>query len=451
MSDRFVDEAEEQRETSQLSEMADELSFQRFRVEVVEGADVGKSVISSADELSIGCAVGNDLVLSDGSVSRHHCVIVESPKGSWLRDQGSTNGIVIGGFKVGSVKLKAGATFRLGRTTLRFDSLDDAVSQPLSRTDRFADVLGRSAAMRRIFAMLPRVAAVDSTVLLEGETGTGKGLLASAIHDASPRHAAPYVVVDCAAMTPTLIESQLFGHKKGAYTGAHSDRSGAFEAARRGTLFLDEIGELPLEMQPKLLRVLEERVVTPLGTTRAIPIDVRIVAATNRDLREEVNRGTFRADLFYRLNVVRLRVPPLRERPEDIELLVEHFFRECAPMSPTPPAGLVDTYKQLRWSGNVRELRAAVERTVLLGDASLDLGVEAAREGSAPGRADQQADQAMPFRIAKDRVVARFEREYLAAVIERHGGNISQAARAAQMDRNHLRELLRRHGIGPGV
>jgi DNA-binding NtrC family response regulator len=400
-------------------------------------------VVSEADEISIGSSEGNDLVLTDSSVSRHHCVITERAKGFWIKDLDSTNGIVVGGHKVGSARLKSGSSFKLGRTTLRFDALDEEVSQPLSRTVSFADVMGQSAAMRRIFATLPRIAAAGSTVLLEGETGTGKSLVAAAIHEASPRASAPLVVVDCASVSPTLIESQLFGHKRGAYTGAHDDKPGAFVAAQGGTLFLDEVGELPLELQPKLLRVLEERVVTPVGSTTPVAIDVRVVAATNRDLREEVNRGGFRADLFYRLNVVRVHLPPLRERPEDIELLVDHFYGQFSPDQSSPPPEMLASFKRQRWSGNVRELRSAVERAILLGDAAPDQP-SAHTHGS-----DPFVDLSLPFRSAKDAVVSQFEKAYLAALIHAHGGNISKASRAARMDRNHLRELLRRHDLLP--
>jgi DNA-binding NtrC family response regulator len=446
VSHRFRDQEDGEEATYQLPGLESELCVRRFRVEVVQGPDGGKSAVSEGDELAIGTAAGNDLVLSDGTVSRHHCAVNATARGFWLRDLDSTNGTRLVGFRVGSAKLKSGASFTVGRSTLRFDALDDDVRTALSPSEAFAGVLGKSAAMRRIFAMLPRLAATDATVLIEGETGTGKSLLASAIHDTSPRSACPFVVLDCASITPTLIESQLFGHSRGAFTGAQQAREGAFQVAGGGTLFLDEIGELPLDLQPKLLRVLEERKVTPLGTTQEVAVDVRVIAATNRDLREEVNRGRFRTDLYYRLNVVRLRVPPLRERPEDIAPLVEHFYRQCSPNDPHPPEALVATWRDLHWSGNVRELRSAVERAVLLG--AMADGPKAA-DDRPPAAGDGPHDLALPFRAAKERVVTRFEHAYLAALIERHQGNISQAARAAHMDRNHLRELLRRHGIEP--
>ncbi|MCA9623051.1 MAG: sigma 54-interacting transcriptional regulator, partial [Myxococcales bacterium] len=271
--------------TAPLTAQIRELVYPRFRVEVIEGPDTGASAISEGEELSIGSAEGNSLVLQDRAASRHHCIISVVPRGFRIRDLDSTNGTRLAGFRVEAAIIKSGTVLGVGRSKLRFEGLPDHVAEPVSERASFGDLLGESAAMRRIFSLLPRIAASGSNVVIEGETGTGKTLLASAIHDASPRAEAPFVVVDCAALTPTLVESQLFGHRRGAFTGAHEDRPGAFVAARGGTVFLDEVGELPLDIQPKLLRVLEERTVVPVGETRPTAIDVRVVAATNRDLR----------------------------------------------------------------------------------------------------------------------------------------------------------------------
>jgi DNA-binding NtrC family response regulator len=332
--------------------------------------------------------------------------------------------------------------------------LPDAVREPLSIEDRYGRVLGQSAAMRRIFALLPRIAASDSTTLIEGETGTGKSLLADVIHQHSPRAKGPFVVVDCSAIPPSLIEAELFGHAKGAFTGAQTARAGTFEAAAGGTVFLDEIGELRLDMQPKLLRALEERTIRRIGSLDPVRLDVRIIAATNRDLHVEVNKGNFRSDLYYRLNIVRLRVPPLRERPEDIPLLVSHFYDQLAPDGdPGPPAALITDLMRQPWPGNVRELRGAIERAVLMGDPALwretIIGAEAHGSTSAPPDtgAPLELDLSRPFRELKEREVARWERAYVQALIRANGGNLSRAARAGRMDRNHLRELLRRHGV----
>jgi DNA-binding NtrC family response regulator len=280
-------------------------------------------------------------------------------------------------------------------------------------------------------------------VLIDGETGTGKGLLADLIHRQGPRAAGPFVVVDCASIPPTLIESELFGHDKGAFTGATAARVGAFEAAAGGTIFLDEIGELALELQAKLLRALEERVIKRVGGTRAVKLDVRVVAATNRDLREAVNRGGFRADLYYRLNVVRIRIPPLRERREDIPLLVHHFYRIfTGDDAATAPDELVGPLSEHSWPGNVRELRSAVERAVLMADPALWAEPDAA----SPPDAAPITDDRLSFREHKERAVGAWERRYILDLVARHGGNLTRAARAARMDRAHLRELLRKYG-----
>jgi DNA-binding NtrC family response regulator len=412
-----------------------------FRMRVVAGVDRGTVVESARPELTIGTAEGNDLRLTDPAVSRHHCLVESTPAGARVRDLGSTNGTLIGRCRIDSGLLAPGATIVLGDTDLVFERGSGEISEPVAGEEIFGSFIGSSVAIRRLFALLPRLAVADSTVLIEGETGTGKSLLAEAIHQQSGRSAGPFVVVDCGAIPPTLIESELFGHERGAFTGAHQQRVGYFEAATGGTVFLDEIGELPLELQPKLLRVLEERVVRRIGAREPTRVDVRVLAATNRDLREEVNRGTFRSDLWYRLATVKLKIPPLRERPEDIPRLVEHFWSGLAGDT-RPPRDLVERLARHRWPGNVRELRSAVERALLFDDPG---ALHELDDGAAP-----EVDARQPFRAAKARATAQWEHAYLAALIHAHGGNISRAARAARMNRNHLRELLVRHHLASG-
>jgi transcriptional regulator of acetoin/glycerol metabolism len=277
--------------------------------------------------LRVGSREENDLVLDDDAVSRIHFEILVDESGHRLRDLGSTNGTFVDGFRAADIHLKPSCTITAGVTTIHFELLDAEADLPLSEGERFGPLVGRSAAMRNLFATLERVAATDTTVLIQGESGTGKELIAEAIHGASGSRAdGPFVVFDCGAIAGTLLESELFGHEKGAFTGALSDRAGCLEEADGGTLFLDEIGELPIELQPKLLRAVERRELRRVGSNRTQKFDVRIIAATNRDLSAEVNRGSFRADLYYRLAVVRLEVPPLRARPEDIPVLVEHLL-----------------------------------------------------------------------------------------------------------------------------
>jgi transcriptional regulator with GAF, ATPase, and Fis domain len=436
--------------TLPLQSKARELRLDGFSLTVVEGPDVGKSLRAATSEISVGTAPGNDLVLTDPTVSRHHISLTATPEGFQLRDLGSSNGTRVGGVTLALGYVDDGARVRVGRTTVRIDQVDEAICEALSPDDRFGSILGASAGMRRIFAALPRIAQSDSTVLLEGETGTGKGVLAAAIHEASARASRPFVVLDCAAIAPTLIESELFGHVKGSFTGATSDRAGAFEQTSGGTIFIDEIGELPLDMQPKLLRALEERTVKRVGGNQRVKLDARVIAATNRDLRAEINRGAFRADLYYRLNVVRLHIPPLRERTGDIERLARHFYAELLPDQPMP-GELLDGFRRQAWPGNVRELRASVERAVLFDDPAL-MALDGAREeGKVEGAEESESfDPRVPFRVAKQRAADRWEGRWVLELMTHAKGNISEASRMAKMDRSHLRTLLRKYGVRGG-
>jgi transcriptional regulator with GAF, ATPase, and Fis domain len=292
---------------------------------VVSGRARGQRV-PVGDVLRVGKSSDNDLVLPDDTVSRHHCELVRTARGLLVRDLGSTNQTRIGRSRVTEATLEPGATLTVGDVELVLRA--DARRAPLMPSDtiQFGDVIGPSLAMRSIFGVLERIAPTDATVLLEGETGTGKDLIARAIHTASSRKSQPFVVVDCGAVSYSLIESELFGHERGAFTGAVASRAGAFETAGRGTIFLDEVGELPIDVQPKLLRVLESGEFRRVGSNRAQRSEARIVAATKRNLKDEVERGKFREDLYFRLAVVPIAVPPLRSRLEDIGTLVDNFL-----------------------------------------------------------------------------------------------------------------------------
>jgi two-component system response regulator GlrR len=420
----------------------------KLALEVVAGPDRGKRLVTAEAVFTVGTAAQNALVLRDAGVSRHHLRLEATPDGVLLSDLDSTNGTLLGAVGVRQVLLGDSAVeLRLADTVLRIAPLGDEEEVPLERGDHFGAVLGRSAAMREMFHRLVRASAQDVTVLLEGETGTGKELLAREIHQHSPRRDGPFVIIDCGAIPATLIESELFGHTRGAFTGAAGERAGAFEEAHRGTIFLDEIGELDLSMQPRLLRALESGQIKRLGETGHRKVDVRIIAATNRDLERAVNHATFRADLFYRLAVVRLRVPPLRERPEDIEPLAQHLLGEAArrfglerppPLTPVAVQQLVTH----RWPGNVRELRNFCERLVALsGDG------ESAPAALPPSRDAMDETVDLPFKEAKAEWVARFDVEYLTRLLERCQGNVAEAARSSGMDRVHLFRLIKKYGL----
>jgi len=401
------------------------IAIRLFEVTVVDGPDRGKRAVSGGDELTIGTSAGNDLQLTDAGVSRHHCAIRTTERGLELRDLSSTNGTLLGECEVVKVVIRGAARLRLGSTVVAVELLDREIDQPLAEDQRYGELVGASPAMRRLYPVIQRCAEATATVLIEGETGTGKELVAESIHRASTRRHGPFAVVDCAALPRTLIEAELFGHVRGAFTGADRDRSGALVDAAGGTVLLDEIGELPLELQPVLLRALENRTVRPLGSARHQPIDVRILAATHRDLRVEVNRKRFRADLYYRLHVLRIEIPPLRQRAGDIAVLCEHFWRTFRPDSVPPPELVADLVAQ-PWPGNVRELRNAVER--------------AAASGAPP-----ELRAAQSYVQAKHQAVEDWERGWVEQLLDAHHGNLSRAARAARMGRSHLRQLARRH------
>jgi two-component system, NtrC family, response regulator GlrR len=416
--------------------------YAKVRVEVTRGRepDVGRRAETAEVPLTIGTALDNDLPLSDDSVSRRHCQLEPTPGGLRLRDLGSTNGVFVAGLRVRDAILPERARVQVGDTELTVTTLNETVVREQVTTDRFGDVLGRSARMRELFADLERVAATDMTLVLEGETGTGKDLIAESVHAASPRADRPFVVFDCGAVTPSLIESELFGTAK----------EGVFELADGGTLFLDELGELPRDLQPKLLRVLEKRQVKRVGGTRTLTIDVRIIAATNRSLRAEVARGAFREDLYYRLAAAKLLVPPLRERLEDVPLLVELFLSQLRPpRSPdSVPAEVWEMFRSHHWPGNVRELRNAVQRLGLAMQPDRLLH-ETTAGGATAGRTDrgQPEEPLGPLRIARREAMDRFEREYVGAALRR-GGSVSRAAGLAEVSRQMMHKLARKHGLG---
>jgi two-component system response regulator GlrR len=415
------------------------INVRRCRLEVISGPGTGNTVELAQPTIVIG-RKGADLTIDDPSLSRLHAELYLESSGYRLRDLGSTNGTHVRGVKIVEAYIKPDTVIQLGKSEVRFLALPDAVISPLWQQPRLCGLVGQSTPMRYLFELIERIAASDATVLISGETGTGKEGVADAIHERSPRNKRPFIVLDCSAIPAQLFEDQLFGHEAGAFTGATRAATGVFEAAHGGTLFLDEIGELPLELQAKLLRAVETRTIRRVGGTKPIHCDVRVLAATNRDLAVEVNRGTFRADLYFRLAVAKLQVPPLRDRREDIPLLVEHFCEQLGGHKP-PPEFLTWALAQ-PWPGNVRELRNAVERATVL--PSQHPGAH----GPAPvASAWPSIDVGVPFKVAKQRVVDEFDRRYLEALMTTHDGNISAAARAAGVDRMSIYKMMRRLGI----
>jgi DNA-binding NtrC family response regulator len=425
----------------------------RIELTVVREAGVAadRTLALDGDVLRIGSHPSNDLVVNDPHVSRFHLRLVRGPDAWRVYDTGSTNGTALDGVRIRDAELRMpSCELELGDSAVRVRELAPTARVSIVNQPSLGALYGKSLAMQKLFAMLQRVAKSDANVLIEGESGTGKELVATEIVRGGPRAEKPFVVLDCGAISPNLIESELFGHARASFTGADRDRAGVFEAAEGGTLFLDEIGEMPLEMQPKLLRAIEQREVRRIGETKTRKVDVRVIAATNRRLEREVNGGRFREDLFFRLSVVTLRIPPLRERPEDVPLLVQVFLDalDAADKQGLFTPEVLSEMAARDWPGNVRELRNHVERAIVLGDPSVPgpASVDeepASVELSAPG--DVNLD--VPFKSAKERAIAEFEKRYLAALVAWSGGNLSRAARRARMDRMNLYRLVQLYGL----
>ncbi len=457
----------------------------RCRVNVLSGPDKGLVRELESSCIRVGARQGNEVQLSDSGVSGLHFEITLDDRGYRLKDLDSTNGTFVSGLRVNDIYIKPETVIQVGATQMRFQPLSESIEVELASGASFGGMVGESVKMRELFARLEKIAPSDATVLITGETGVGKELVAEAMHEMSPRKDGKFVVLDCGSIPQNLIESELFGHERGAFTGATSAHAGVFERAHNGVVFLDEIGELPLEMQPKLLRVLERKEVRRIGGSKTINVDIRVVAATNRDLGVEVNRGRFREDLYYRLAVARVHVPPLRDRREDIPSLIKHFLEilpgATADALSSETIGLMQRHD---WPGNVRELRNVIERAVLLSESPLSKtalrGVggkgsgtseatsksqlltsefvaspnsvsqdQAANssEADAGNRMEVVVDTAIPFKRLKQELISEFERRYITQLLDEHDHNISSAARAAGIDRMSIHKMLNRLGL----
>ncbi len=431
---------------TQPLELSRPVTVTTLAIEVTDGPDKGRHVEAPEERLAVGTARSNHLVMSDPTISRFHLELVNGAEGVFVTDLGSRNGTWLGQAAIERARVPIGSELVLGRSRIRI--LDGGRKNVDAHQElELHGLLGADPGMRRLMGTLRRVAPTNVAVLLSGESGTGKELIARALHAQSDRAARAFVVVDCAALTPSLITSALFGHERGSFTGADRKHVGAFERASGGTVFLDEVGELSLELQPQLLGVLERKRFLRVGGTDEIDIDVRVVSATNRDLRSEVNRGAFREDLYYRLSVVNLEVPPLRKRMNDVLLLAEHFLREAggvAPFAEIFDEKVVAQMIRHDWPGNVRELRNFVEAMLAIGEAPSH---DRARESEGEPLAMNERVLSMRYADARAAVLTTFEHYYLTHLLRKADGNVSGAARTASMDRSYLIKLLEKHGL----
>ncbi len=422
----------------------------RLRVAKGEWCEIG------TEPIIVGRNAACQVVIEDSKVSAVHAEFVATPFGVRVRDLGSRNGTYVGGVRVGDVYLSANTKLRIGESEIHFEPFrPEKVS--ISAIPAFGPLVGQSAPMRAIFDRLAKIAPTDLTVLIQGETGTGKELVAQAIHLGSSRAKKPFVVVDCGSIPPTLAEATLFGHERGAFTGAVDKRLSPFEEANGGTIFLDELGELPLEVQPKLLRALAERRVKSVGGSNYREVDVRVLAATRRDLVRAVNANTFRSDLYFRVAQVKIEMISLRQRVEDIPVLVRKMLKDLGDESAYDRVSTTTLERLMRhdWPGNVRELRNAVAVAFALSaeEEEVDIAAHLGALSESPATAAGGSPIAIsfkgrPFQEAKRDVLARFERDYFAALADEAKGNVSEMARRAGMERAHVRAYLRRHGIG---
>jgi two-component system response regulator HydG len=431
---------------NQIAGVAQSRPVRSFDVRVTAGPDVGKTftIDSNRDgRILVGQSPACGVRLSDPTVSRRHAALELTQGALRVADIGSTNGTWVNGLRVYDVVLQGGETLQVGNTVLSV-ACGGNVDEPALEQTQFGTFLGGSDEIRRLYPAMNRIAASNIPVVVEGETGTGKEVLAEALHDLGPRSSGPFVVFDCTTIAPNLMEAALFGHERGAFTGAHVAAEGLFEQADKGTLFIDEIGDLDIALQSKLLRAIERSEVRRIGGKGWLRIDVRIIAATRRDLDREVQAGRFRDDLFFRLAVARIEIPPLRRRRKDIALLATHFWKELGGAPAALTGDLLKRLEDYDWPGNVRELRNAISQRIALGDLAKHRSTGGAPAPGSPRASDpidMVLNEELPFPIARDKVLELFEQRYVARVLERHGGNVTHAAHASGIGRRYFQTI----------
>ena len=439
------------KEFTRAAQRVQVVQYRKLRLTVTKGPDAGLTVDAAGASVRIGTSPENDLVLTDETVSRRHCEVMLTERGIRVTDAGSTNGVMVGGAWVEDATFASAAVLELGDTAISMVPLSETVAREQLEANGFGDLLGRSPKMRELFADLSRIAGTDLSLLIEGETGTGKELVAESVHSNSLRVGGPFVVFDCSAVAPTLAESELFGHERGAFTGAVASRLGVFEQAEGGTIFLDEIGELPKDLQPKLLRVLEKREIRRVGGSKTIPVNVRLISATNRNLRAEVKRGEFRQDLYYRVAGAHVYVPPLRDRAGDVTILADSFLAANQPPRKLSdvPEHVWDLFKAYRWPGNVRELKNAVNRVLVTPERPLDTDSipDLANAAAAAVSMLAATGDVEPLRVARRNAADTFEKRYVEHVLGKSEGNVTRAAAIAEVSRQVIHKLMTKHGL----
>ena len=425
-----------------------------FSLRVTTGPDAGATFEippSHPSRVLVGQSPSADFSLHDREVSRRHLGLDVADGRLRVADLGSKNGTRVNGVSVVEALLEGGERIDIGGTTIAVSRSERATETPLSTATGFGRIVGESPAMRRLYPLCEKLAAAIVPVVIEGETGTGKEVLAESLHEMGPRAGGPFAVFDCTAVPPNLVESALFGHERGSFTGATEARRGVFEEAHGGTLLIDEIGDLDIELQAKLLRALERSEVRRIGGKSWIKVDVRVLAATRRNLDQEVAAGRFRDDLFYRLAVARIELPPLRHRTGDVGLLARTFWKRTASAGDVIPEDFVARLESYAWPGNVRELYNAVARRVALGDLGDMYAIGAATSAGGPPGAAAGSDaiasilaENLPFPRAREKLVEAFEQRYVADVLRRHGGNVARAAAASGIARRYFQILQAR-------